>query len=455
MAELVNIAHILWQDTEAAVGGEVCKKTVLGPQRMIDCHAPERQIHAVARIDHGLVLQQAEQRLPIRHPVFLQARNQVAQVQQIQHVGIGVVGVIARILIHAAEGFCPAHSLAELGPAVREGVLPDLAEEAVCLLGQPVGLAQINARQGQVVSAFPLFVPVKKTVDDPSAGFGPVPVLLGVLQEAVVPAAARLGLLRGDEILSKRREHNRHLERCHQAGIKTQPSEFLPGEGAVAHSRSQLGQTQRVAGGLILTDTPDRPAAVIPDDECIVFRRETARTVAEQHRQRARLAHVHACPGLPEAGDAVRPHGIDPGSRAVDVLQMPGFGAARHQQHVDLFRIVAGPDDLPDIPAGRALGRAFKVAAAHIDHDRQVFPLCRLFQLLFGARRTVWNCGALVGRLIALLHIAQQTAESAPLFGKCRKRQRKNKRCRQQSRENLLHIVTTHSRTGRPAASDR
>ena len=40
---------------------------------MIDRHAPKRQIHAVARVDYGLILQQAEQLLPIRHPVFLQA----------------------------------------------------------------------------------------------------------------------------------------------------------------------------------------------------------------------------------------------------------------------------------------------------------------------------------------------------------------------------------------------
>ena len=133
----------------------------------------------------------------------------------------------------------------------------------------------------------------------------------GVLAEGgepvgVVPAHARLRLLRSDEIVGAGGHGQGRLHRGHQAGVKADKVEFHPSgpEGGV-----QPRQVHGPAGGelLVVAVAADRAASVVPEDQLIPAGRVVGGAPLDVSGQGVRVRHGGAAQVLFQAGQLAVP----------------------------------------------------------------------------------------------------------------------------------------------------
>ena len=190
-------------------------------------------------------------------------------------------------------------------------------------------------------------------------------------QEAVIPAADRLDLLAGDHIVRVFGADAGHLQRGHQAGVEPDPGKpVFPGKGAAFQGFPQLRQGQAVLPVQVVEADPlQRTRPVIPEDQGILRRGAQLRAQLQKPGENFRLSHALGGKALenPAAPGADFHQEQLPGI----IIALPAPGSAQQRQHGHLRIAGAGPGDLLQLRRRGAV-IAFQVAAAEIDHQRQI-----------------------------------------------------------------------------------
>ena len=213
-------------------------------------------------------------------------------------------------------------------------------------------------------------------VHNQAAGFRAGSAGIHLRQEAVVPSVGRLGFLARNHIFRIGCHGVRDLRRAHEARVEADPGQLFLSRGqpkgahCVVQPVRQLRQRQPVhAEQLIPAEALQRSAAVIPEDQGIPFRRIMLPGVAHQKAQRPLPAHV------PQGAVPDRPLPAGPDLQNAAFLRavshLPPGGSPGHDQEAHLLRGEGSLHHFPDIRRGGSV-LAFQVAAAHVDHQRQL-----------------------------------------------------------------------------------
>ena len=236
------------------------------------------------------------------------------------------------------------------------------------------GRVQVHAGQRQDLPA--VLPALEVGIHDPPPGFRSVRVQVQAAQKPVVPSEGRLRLLGGDHVFRPGRQPGGHLQGAHQARVKSDPAQPLPRQG-VLQRPGDLSQRQVIhLVGLVPADPLQRPAAVVPEDQGVFFRRIAVHAEADHLLQRLPVPHVQGPLPPLHPPDPSRPDLIDVRRfLAEEARAVPGVGSAGHHQHAHVPEAHSRVHHLPDIRRGGPVA-ALQVAPAHVDHQGQLSALC-------------------------------------------------------------------------------
>ena len=177
-------------------------------------------------------------------------------------------------------------------------------------------------------------------------------------QKGVIPAVARLGLLRGYHITGVRTQHLGDLDRGHQAGVKADEVKlFVVLERRSLQRLFHLAQLHMVAlKERVLAKAHQRTVAVVPADQAVMCGRIVLLTGGQKIRERVRLAHALRFVGGAHPLQllfAVLLREQNGGVGVVRHIRIPHLGAAGAEHDIYFVGIVAAVEHFGDVVARR------------------------------------------------------------------------------------------------------
>ena len=282
-----------------------------------------------------------------------------------------IVSVLSQGADRFAESGYAAPQAGNHGEVLRrQGIHPG-GEKSVHRRLDRSGFGKVQASQRHKIPV--RFLPVKIGFHNPPSRIRAGFVLRDFFQESVIPFEGRLRFLARDHVVRVRRQRRRHFQGAHQAGVKTDPVQFLC-QRLFQRAGHFLKRQMIHIAGFVPADSFQRPAAVVPQDQGVGLGRAVFLSVAQKGDQGFLVSHICAFVRLEDPADPSA--GSDLINSRAARLKIPGSfghpGSAGHHQKRGFPARRERFGHFPDIRRGGSAG-GFQVASAHINHQCQ-FP---------------------------------------------------------------------------------
>ena len=312
-----------------------------------------------------------------------------------------VAGILSGVRRAQSESLGPASRLIERSVLPAADPLSHRVKQIVRRFDHIPGSGQVQRRQRhiRVKKLRPvLFIILPIRIHDPADDFRGIVRLIQPSQKCIVPSPPGLQFLRPHQEIGVAAPQLRVLQRSHKTGIKADPVQFpaasAPGsigrfivtrsavcvlarsavskDGPV-HGAAQFFQQKAVIfEEFIAPVSPERTAAVIPQDQAVVLRRIVFRTVIDKLRERPGRPHIRA--DFSPRDDPVRilrGHIQHIVARAGNIAH-PAPAAARIHKKIRLLKVQPCLFHFRHIVGGGPVA-ALQIGSHYVDHHGVVF----------------------------------------------------------------------------------